>query len=208
MKEGGYGYAEFNLQGVGACKDILSDTFGVACSATLFLFLNRNPKKRKMQANDKIEIKSYDEALLPPVRALIEEYTRRLGRDLTFQHIREELDDIAAKYAPPNGELLVAVEESTVLGMVAYHRHSETRCEMKRLYVVPAARGRYLGERLVSAIIRHAADAGYTEMVLDTIKPLEAAIALYKKHGFEECAPYYDNPMSDVMYMRRELAKE
>lgn len=161
-----------------------------------------------MQPNSKMRIKSCDETLLPQLRALIEEYMQRLGRDLAFQHIREELDDIAAKYAPPNGELLVAVEDSSVLGMVAYHRHSETRCEMKRLYVVPAARGRKLGEQLVSAIIEHASNAGYKEMVLDTIKPLEAAIALYKKYGFEECQPYYDNPMPDVIYMRLELTKD
>lgn len=31
-------------------------------------------------------------------------------------------------------------------------------------------------------------------MVLDTIEPLKAAIALYKKHGFTECEAYYHNP--------------
>lgn len=42
-------------------------------------------------------------------------------------------------------------------------------------------------------------------MVLDTIVPLKAAIHLYKKHGFKECAPYYNNPMDDVIYMMKEL---
>jgi ribosomal protein S18 acetylase RimI-like enzyme len=73
---------------------------------------------------------------------------------------------------------------------------------MKRLYVAPAARGRKLGELLVTAVIEHASRAGYAEMVLDTVKPLKAAIALYKKHGFRECEPYYENPMADVLYMR------
>lgn len=43
------------------------------------------------------------------------------------------------------------------------------------------------------------------EMVLDTILPLKAAISLYKKNGFHECEAYYRNPMSDVIYMRKEL---
>ena len=42
-------------------------------------------------------------------------------------------------------------------------------------------------------------------MVLDTIELLQAAIHLYKKHGFTECEPYYHNPMDDVIYMRKEL---
>ena len=91
------------------------------------------------------------------------------------------------------------------LGMVAYHRHSDIRCEMKRLYVRPEARGLHLGNALVTAIIIHAKDAGYQEMVLDTIIPLKEAISLYKKHGFEECEAYYLNPMKDVIYMRKQL---
>ena len=62
-----------------------------------------------------------------------------------------------------------------------------------------------MGDALVKEIIEHAKTAGYKEMVLDTIVPLKAAIALYKKYGFEECEPYYHNPMDDVVYMRKDL---
>ena len=51
----------------------------------------------------------------------------------------------------------------------------------------------------------HAKASGYKEMVLDTIEPLQAAIHLYKKHGFVECNPYYHNPMDDVIYMSKVL---
>lgn len=142
---------------------------------------------------------------IPQVRDLIKAYTDALGRDLSFQNIDEELQDPARKYTAPNGELLVAVEDGRLLGMVAYHRHSDVRCEMKRLYVCPEARGKHLGSALVAAIIAHARQAGYREMVLDTLVPMQAAISLYKRHGFEECAAYYHNPMSDVIYMRRPL---
>lgn len=37
------------------------------------------------------------------VKALIMEYTKRLGRDLSFQHLDEELKDPKVKYAVPNG---------------------------------------------------------------------------------------------------------
>lgn len=142
---------------------------------------------------------------LPEVRELIKEYSNRLGRDLSFQDIDDELKDPAHKYTAPEGELLVALDGDEVLGMVAYHRHSDVRCEMKRLYVRPKARDMHLGSILVKAIIEHAQNAGYREMVLDTIEPLKTAVSLYKKNGFEECEAYYNNPMKDVIYMRRDL---
>ncbi len=142
---------------------------------------------------------------LTEVRELIMEYSKWLGRDLSFQNIDSELKNPALKYSAPEGEILVAVDKGEVLGMVAYHRHNDIRCEMKRLYVKAKARGLHLGDLLVSAIIEHAKAAGFKEMVLDTIEPLKAAISLYKKHGFEECDAYYDNPMPDVIYMKKIL---
>lgn len=142
---------------------------------------------------------------LPEVRELIKEYSNRLGRDLSFQNMDDELKDPAHKYTAPEGELLVALDGDEVLGMVAYHRHSDVRCEMKRLYVRPKARGMHLGSVLVKEIIEHARKAGYREMVLDTIEPLKTAVSLYKKNGFEKCEAYYNNPMKDVIYMRRDL---
>lgn len=139
------------------------------------------------------------------VKELIFEYTSQLNRDLSFQHIEEELNDPSEKYTPPQGEILVAIEGDMVQGIVAYHRHSDTRCEMKRLYVKPAARGIHLGDILVKEIIERAKLSGYKEMVLDTLVPMEAAIHLYRKYGFDECAPYYNNPMDDVIYMIKRL---
>ncbi len=140
------------------------------------------------------------------VKNMLIEYTQRLGRDLTFQNIETELSNPAKKYTAPEGELLVAVDEAdNVLGMVAYHKHTDERCEMKRLYVSPKCRGMKLGDKLVTEIIQHAKNAGFKEMVLDTITPLQAAIHLYQKMGFKECKPYYNNPMKDVIYMKKIL---
>jgi len=142
---------------------------------------------------------------LPEVKLLIKEYLSRLGRDLSFQNIDDELKNPEHKYTAPQGELLVAVDNGEVLGMVAYHRHSDARCEMKRLYVRPQARGMHVGDKLVLAIIAHARNSGYKEMVLDTITPLKTAINLYHKYGFKECSAYYNNPMDDVIYMKKVL---
>lgn len=78
-------------------------------------------------------------AYLNQVKDLILEYTETLGRDLSFQHLSEELEHLDTKYTPPNGQILVALSDTgDVIGCVAYHRHSETRCEMKRLLTIAA----------------------------------------------------------------------
>ena len=140
------------------------------------------------------------------VKGLITEYYKALGRDLTFQDIYTELADLPAKYSPPEGRLLCALtNEGEVIGCIAYHRHSDFRCEMKRLYVRPEFRELKAGRKLIEAILELAKADGYEEMVLDTIKPLQSAVHLYQKYGFEECEQYYNNPMPDVIYMKKKL---
>ena len=140
------------------------------------------------------------------ITELIGEYNKSLGRDLSFQGFDEEIKDLAVKYSYPEGRLLCAVnDDGTVIGCVAYHRHDDRRCEMKRLFVKPRYRELHAGRQLIEAIIELAKSDGFEEMVLDTITPLQSAIHLYKKFGFEGCEPYYDNPMSDVVYMRKKL---
>lgn len=139
------------------------------------------------------------------VKQMILDYANELDRDLSFQELDSELDNIKNKYLPPNGEILIAVLDEEIIGMVAYHKFDEGICEMKRLYVKPDFRRLHAGELLVKSIIERAKESGYKTMLLDTILPLKAAISLYKKYGFEECEPYYNNPMNDVVYMMREL---
>lgn len=56
---------------------------------------------------------------------------------------------------------------------------------------------------MIKELLKLAKNDGYKEMVLDTIKPLQEAIHLYKKLGFQECDAYYYNPMEDVIYMKK-----
>ena len=142
---------------------------------------------------------------LDEVKRLVIEYTKFLGRDLSFQKLDDELKDLSAKYTPPEGRILCAAVDDEIIGCVAYHKHTAERCEMKRLFVRDGYREHHAGSRLIEAIINFARADGFTEMVLDTITPLESAIRLYKKFGFVETSPYYENPMSDVIYMKKIL---
>jgi GNAT superfamily N-acetyltransferase len=139
---------------------------------------------------------------------LFREYADWLGIDLSFQGFEAELAGLPGKYAPPTGELMLAYSpEGDALGCAAV-RPLEGRavCEMKRLYVRPAARGLGIGAALVAAVIGAAEQLGYGEMKLDTLPSMSEALALYLRFGFLEIPAYYHNPVPGTVYLGKRLA--
>lgn len=142
---------------------------------------------------------------LHQTQCLFREYARSLGVDLDFQDFDTELAQLPGKYAPPGGTILLAEEAGTALGCVALRPLSPGICEMKRLYVRPAARGRGLGGALARAVLDEAARLGYAKMRLDTLERLSEAMRLYETLGFRRIPAYYANPLEDVVYWELDL---
>lgn len=139
-------------------------------------------------------------------RALFEEYQRGLGVSLCFQGFDRELATLPGAYAPPRGALFLALRGDEPVGCVALRPLDADAGEMKRLYVVPAARGIHLGEALARHAVEAARGLGYRELKLDTLPGMAAAQALYARLGFRDCAPYNDNPVDGVRFMALGLA--
>lgn len=166
---------------------------------------------------------------LDEIRRLFTTYAAELGADFHFQGFQDELTALPGKYAPPAGELLLAIdpaESGEAIGCVALRplaeslsetTHADSRasespnhklCEMKRLYVAPPLRKTGLGRRLAVMIIEIARSRGYTHMRLDTLDTLVPAMRLYESLGFTPIPPYYDNPLSGVLYFESVLNPE
>jgi len=141
------------------------------------------------------------------VEALFREYVASLAEDISFQNVDDELANLPGKYARPTGAVLIARDGDAVAGAIAYRMVEPGVCEMKRLYVRPAFRGRDLGRELANELIEDARARGYRTMLLDTLASMAAARALYRDLGFVPTAPYYDNPLPGVMYMALELSE-
>ena len=140
------------------------------------------------------------------VRILFREYETWLQIDLCFQNFAQELAELPGAYAPPAGRMLIVLENDKAAGCVALRKIGEGICEMKRLFVREAFRGKGYGRRLIQTIIREANEIGYERMRLDTLPPkMNDAIALYRAFGFEEIAPYYNNPVAGAKFMELKL---
>lgn len=139
------------------------------------------------------------------VRTLFREYADWLGVDLSFQGFEQELASLPGKYAPPGGEVLLAAGDGHTLGCVAFRPFEGPTCEMKRLWVHPQARRVGLATALVGELERRAVASGYTAVVLDTLRTMTPALALYLRLGYREIEPYYHNPLPDAVYLARDI---
>ncbi len=149
------------------------------------------------------------------VRALFSEYTQMLVAGdpsfqayLDIQHYDDELACLEEKYGLPEGKLYLALWDGEPAGCIGLRRLDDQNCEMKRLYVRPAFRGRRIGSALVQRIVADAKEIGYSHMLLDTLPFWERAIGMYRAMGFYEISSYNDSPVADTIYMRLDLSKE
>ncbi len=138
-------------------------------------------------------------------RRLVDAYARSLAIDLSFQDFQRELDTLEFHYGAPGGAFLLAEEGCTALGCAGLRRLSAQDGEMKRLYVVPEARGRGVGMLLANGAIHAAEELGYRRVLLDTLPSMTEAQALYGRLGFVSIPAYRFNPVAGTVFMALEL---
>jgi ribosomal protein S18 acetylase RimI-like enzyme len=150
---------------------------------------------------------------LEVVRLLFREYAASLGFDLGFQGFEQELAGLPGEYAPPRGRLFLALADESLsgpperraVGCVALKPLDLETCEMKRLYVPPAHRGRGLGRLLAERALAEARSIGYRRLRLDTISTMKEALGLYRSLGFLPIPPYRYNPIPGAVYLELDL---
>jgi putative acetyltransferase len=67
-------------------------------------------------------------------------------------------------------------------------------CELVKMYLSPAARGKGIGKLLIEKALAFATEAGYRNVYIETMPELRKAMSVYEKFGFK----YLDGPMGNT----------
>ena len=130
-------------------------------------------------------------------QALLTAYFAELARTFPdgFDPNAGSTTDDPAEISPPRGMFLVLRDDDgTAVGCGGVKLLDPQTAEIKRMWLHSSTRGRGLGALLLDALEGAARELGATQGVLDTNATLEAALALYRLHGWREVAAYNDNP--------------
>jgi putative acetyltransferase len=128
---------------------------------------------------------------------------------LEFNGLDSDLICIGEHYNKSNGGCFWVAEETidkqiiSTTGIRNLKQYAST-CELKRMYVVKEYRHLGIGQKLLDTAVDFAKRIGYSRILLDSSKYLEAARALYLKNGFVDIARYNDNYRANI-FMEKSL---
>ncbi len=104
-----------------------------------------------------------------------------------------------AEVAPGRGAFLIARRDDAPIGCGAVRRLDAAAAEVKRMYVVPPARGQRVGLAILTALEAEARRLGVARLVLETGARQPEALALYRRAGFADVprfGEYVDSALS------------
>jgi putative acetyltransferase len=112
-----------------------------------------------------------------------------------------DIKDIESSYFSRGGTFLVLeAEDGSIVGAYGLYPMEEHTCELRKMYLHKAHRGKGLGKALLDDALARAGQLGFRKMVLETASVLKEAIALYKKYGFVEYTPDHLASRCDQAY--------
>ncbi len=100
-----------------------------------------------------------------------------------------DMQDLHAFYNQPGSSYIVAERDGVVVGgcgFAAFGPPEEATCELRKLFLLPEARGEGAGRELLQRTLEKAQQMKYRQCYLETVERMEVACQLYQKFGFQE----------------------
>ena len=137
------------------------------------------------------------DAGVPPASDLLEAMILELVPLYGRIDVPEAPSASAADFAPPGGTFLVGFDDDgTAVCCGGVKRLGDGACEIKRMFVVPSARGRGVARELLVALEDAARALGYSTVRLDTGPKQPHAERMYRAAGYREIGNFNANPFA------------
>jgi putative acetyltransferase len=133
------------------------------------------------------------------VRALVFRVLAEYGLTPDPAATDADLDDIEASYFARGGWFEVWLDKrGAVIGSYGLHPRRAGVCELRKMYLARAWRGRGLGRMMLERALARARALGFGRVELETASVLREATALYRSCGFEPFEPEHMAPRADL----------
>lgn len=131
------------------------------------------------------------------VYSILKEYNLKAEPDCTDA----DLKDIEQSYFEKGGTFYVLEErDGSIIGAYGLFPVGEQTCELRKMYLHSAYRGKGLGKFLMESALAKAKQMKFKKMILETASVLKEAICLYKSYGFVEYQPERLSSRCDQAY--------
>ena len=140
-------------------------------------------------------------SLDPRAVACLEAYYAELARRLKSGFdVNLSADPEASDMAHPRGAFLLAMLDGMPIGCIGVKGTDKGYAELKRLWIVPSARGMGLAHRMMAEAEEEARRLGIKCLRLDTNSVLSDAVAMYHKLGWTEIERFNEDPYPDLFF--------
>jgi GNAT superfamily N-acetyltransferase len=143
------------------------------------------------------------DAAQPPASELLEAMVSELEPLYGRIDVPQAPSATPADFAPPGGSFLIGYEDGEPVCVGGIKRLPDGACEIKRMYVVPQARGRGLARELLAALEDEARSLGYELARLDTGPRQPHAERMYRAAGYAEIGNFNANPFASFWGEKR-----
>ena len=151
-----------------------------------------------MKQNELVQIVTikpkHNKAMADIIRRSLEEF------DIDLQgtvYVDPYLDDMYSHFTVPDKVYFVTIEDGIVLGgsgIAPLDDVNRDICELQRMFVLKAARGKGIGQQLMDKCLVATKEMGFKKCYLETFADMQKAIALYERNNFR----YMDSAMGNT----------
>jgi putative acetyltransferase len=142
---------------------------------------------RKIESKDNNELASI-------IRSSLAEFGANKPGTVFFDNTTDHLYEM---FQEPGSIYYVAEKDGEILGGAGIYPSTglpADTCELVKMYLQPAARGKGLGKLLIDKSLEFAEHYGYLQVYIETMPELRKAVSVYEKFGFE----YLDGPLGNT----------